>query len=725
MARIINIQYTLSPQIQAKQWVSEELKLTHALKPVQKTLRGEIADSAWSRYEHFAWQHSDGVWSLRTDSVPVKTLMHGRVEVTINPMHRVGVVFQMAETKRAWNATRVYEDPAELLEALRRQTLHDFADPRVQETVSHELNSVLSSLYAEWDLPNLEDKFASYALRIGKLVHEYHPQWVDLDWCVKGTDGEPLPSGSYRWHGNAPLHHEALRLLYYVTQSFSFLDKNDGSLWVKPPTVMAETLDLAFLSMRMYSARDSKKEVQVKRDKKLYHPGEADNAIAWFQSVKSFVSTQAMACTDETILRIIWNTAVVFDYIPKISPDNEMSWSATSVRAFLTQPEYRSDAMKMIPALALNHNTYLDEAVQFWEHGGYSGLGHVAKQATAQAVNTLRDYFVWTAATAEGLNFPAIPIYKEADILSARRRYHGSEVIKKIEPMLQALEDSGPLKYSALVSNIDVLDSLMVCFPNFKEVTLQIQKQLRLARLQPHPVIRLHPILIVGDPGWGKTRFLKALSDALRLPFTEIPMSSVTAGFVLSGGDLMWHAAKHGKIADIFMHGNCINPMIVLDELDKVGSDNRHDPYGPLYQLLERHTAARFMDEALNVPLDTQYISWCATANSIESIPEPILSRFDIFEIPALSRDETPLVAQSIYDDLLNENLWGAAFDPVLSLSFCARLHGMNARAMYFALRGACANASARDERPLVLVVDDLEVKRSRKLAMGFSAPIV
>ena len=68
-------------------------------------------------------------------------------------------------------------------------------------------------------------------------------------------------------------------------------------------------------------------------------------------------------------------------------------------------------------------------------------------------------------------------------------------------------------------------------------------------------------------------------------------MSSLTAGWILSGASSQWNNAKPGKVATALIHGEYANPLMVLDEVDKAGGDARYDPMGPLYGLLERDTA--------------------------------------------------------------------------------------------------------------------------------------
>lgn len=107
-------------------------------------------------------------------------------------------------------------------------------------------------------------------------------------------------------------------------------------------------------------------------------------------------------------------------------------------------------------------------------------------------------------------------------------------------------------------------------------------------------VVRLPPLLLVGPPGVGKTYFAQRLAATLHLPYEEVHMESATAAWILSGMDSTWNESKPGRIFETLVHGRFANPLILLDEIDKVGSGNRYDPMGSLYGLLEPHTASRF-----------------------------------------------------------------------------------------------------------------------------------
>src|SRR2546430_16591700 len=104
-------------------------------------------------------------------------------------------------------------------------------------------------------------------------------------------------------------------------------------------------------------------------------------------------------------------------------------------------------------------------------------------------------------------------------------------------------------------------------------------------------------------------------------------MSSLTAGWVLTGASAQWHNARPGKIAQTLIEGEYANPVVVLDEVDKAGGDSRYDPIGALYTLLERDTASHFKDEFIDVDMDASQIPGIATANEESEIPDPTLTR--------------------------------------------------------------------------------------------------
>src|SRR5438105_6226252 len=190
----------------------------------------------------------------------------------------------------------------------------------------------------------------------------------------------------------------------------------------------------------------------------------------------------------------------------------------------------------------------------------------------------------------------------------------------------------GGQRFTVKPSTLPEMQRLFEELPNFTTVLEDIRKHLALC-VDSHDSIELPPMLLLGEPGIGKTHFARKLAELLGTGFGFVPMSSLTAGWVLSGASSQWKNAKPGKVFDTFLNGEYANPVIVVDELDKASTDGQYDPLGALYELLEIQTATRFVDEFVELPIDASGAVWLATANDASQIPEPLLSRLAVYEI--------------------------------------------------------------------------------------------
>jgi ATP-dependent Lon protease len=214
-----------------------------------------------------------------------------------------------------------------------------------------------------------------------------------------------------------------------------------------------------------------------------------------------------------------------------------------------------------------------------------------------------------------------------------------------------------------------VLAGLRERFPLFREaiddIAAQVNLQWRLAGKTglPQP-LRLPNMLFVGAPGWGKSHFVRALAEALSLPFREFQMSSMSAGFILSGSDSTWQSSRPGQVFEMLAHGQCANPAILLDEIDKLPSDGRYPVDGPLYALLEKSQARQFRDEFADFPIDASHINWFASANDPDRIAPAIASRFEIYELPTPSQDEARATARAVFTAMMKNETWATLFDP-------------------------------------------------------------
>jgi ATP-dependent Lon protease len=253
--------------------------------------------------------------------------------------------------------------------------------------------------------------------------------------------------------------------------------------------------------------------------------------------------------------------------------------------------------------------------------------------------------------------------------------------------------------------------------PNFTEVLDDVKRHVALSQ-DCRDGIEVTPILLLGPPGIGKTHFAKKLSDLLGTGMTLVPMSSMTAGWLLSGSSSQWRGAKPGKVFEALVDGEYANPVIVVDEIDKASGDAQYDPLGALYGLLEHDTAKSFTDEFAEVAIDASQVIWITTANDERSIPDPILNRMNVFEVAAPSLEAARQIARNMYQNIRSEHGWGEHFasepqDDALDL-----LAELPPRDMRRALMTGFGNA--RLERRDTLRVADLPKSSLKKGQMGF-----
>ena len=317
---------------------------------------------------------------------------------------------------------------------------------------------------------------------------------------------------------------------------------------------------------------------------------------------------------------------------------------------------------------------------------------------------------------------PVIPladlqsIYSVADVDKAA----GDGAAKRntgLKSWYDRMKELGGSRYIIKPSSVGAVDDLYDASPNFVEVIDDLRKFLALA-VAGNEAVQFTPMLLLGEPGLGKTYFAKKLAQALATGFEFVSMSSLTAGWVLTGASSQWHNARPGKVAQTLIEGDYANPVLVLDEVDKAGGDSRYDPMGALYTLLERDTASHFKDEFIDVGMDASHILWVATANDESTIPEPILNRMNVYAIERPDADGARRIALAVYHEILDAHTW--PFPPEPSDAVLEKLAGIPPRDMRKLLLDAFGTArlAERDH----LVPEDIDAGKlcGRRTRIGF-----
>ena len=258
---------------------------------------------------------------------------------------------------------------------------------------------------------------------------------------------------------------------------------------------------------------------------------------------------------------------------------------------------------------------------------------------------------------------------------------------------------TGNLRFCVKPNRMPSIDDLIDALPNFADPLDDIRKQVALC-LETEDRLELMPILLLGDPGIGKTHFAKQLARLLGTAYQYVAMSSLTAGWILSGASSQWKNAKPGKVFDALVNGSYANPVITVDEIDKATGDSQFDPLGALYALLEHDTAQSFIDEFAEIPINAGHVIWIATANDARSIPEPIMNRMNVYEIPPPDRDGARRIAQSIYAEIRGAHNWGLRFPEQLGDDALDALKNASPREMRRAILNGfgAARIDGRDE---------------------------
>ena len=283
--------------------------------------------------------------------------------------------------------------------------------------------------------------------------------------------------------------------------------------------------------------------------------------------------------------------------------------------------------------------------------------GALAKMAMAQ-------FKLWKSTHRGDIEGPQVKVFDMQELAAKIETLDAADDESKgrIRSTIKKLADAGEARALSVPQAgwSDLLRVFEEMHPNFSEV-LETNVRPSLAIAAAGGRVRPAPALLLGAPGVGKSYFADCLARHLAIASLKVDMAAQTNGSALAGSSAFWSNSAPGELFKLLAFGSpgqlpSANPLVFLDEIDKVNSDSLHyNPMAGLYGLLEIESARHFEDQSMTgIGMDASHVRWLLACNSARDLPAPILSRVHVFEIPELTAAQKRHLFARIFKMLVN-----------------------------------------------------------------------